>query len=140
MMATTTASNEQRSSELFSCNIASAVPCLSSNVGSITDFLYPSDSNNETTRVDDDNEQMKSPSSTMQNESTGELNRSFSKEKLGHRRVDETGTVTYKRVMVDDLIKCLQISLRHVLERVDQIRRQVLVHDFQQVEYQDFPS
>ena len=62
-----------------------------------------------------------------------------SKEKLGHRRVDETGAVTYKRVMVDDLMKSLQIGLNYVLGKHHQPQRQVLIQDFQQVEYQDFP-
>ena len=63
----------------------------------------------------------------------------MSKEKLGHRRVDETGNVTYKRVMIDELIKSLQIGLNHVIERYDQPQRQVLIQDFQQTDYQDFP-
>lgn len=62
-----------------------------------------------------------------------------SKEKLGHRRVDQTGNVTYKRVMVDDLMKSLQIGLNYVLGKHHQPQRPVLLQDFQQVEYQDFP-
>jgi hypothetical protein len=53
--------------------------------------------------------------------------------------VDETGAVTYKRVMVDDLMKSLQIGLNYVLGKHHQPQRQVLLQDFQQIEYQDFP-
>ena len=72
-------------------------------------------------------------------ESDNETSSGGNKEKLGHRRVDETGTVTYKRVMVDDLMKSLQIGLNYVLGKHHQPQRQVLLQDFQQIEYQDFP-
>jgi hypothetical protein len=73
------------------------------------------------------------------NEPLSDLNMSGNKEKLGHRRVDEIGNVTYKRVMVDDLMKSLQIGLNYVIGKHHQPQRQVLFQDFQQVEYQDFP-
>ncbi len=72
-------------------------------------------------------------------ENDNEPSNAGNKEKLGHRRVDETGTVTYKRVMVDDLMKSLQIGLNYVLGKHHQPQRQVLLQDFQQIEYQDFP-
>ncbi|CAF3513084.1 unnamed protein product [Rotaria socialis] len=77
------------------------------------------------------------PISVSENDS--EPSSGGNKEKLGHRRVDETGTVTYKRVMVDDLMKSLQIGLTYVLGKHHQPQRQVLLQDFQQIEYQDFP-
>ena len=67
------------------------------------------------------------------------MNTSSNKEKIGHRRVDETGNVTYKRVMVDDLIKSLQIGLNYIIGKHHQPPRPVLLQDFQQIEYQDFP-
>jgi 1-phosphatidylinositol-4-phosphate 5-kinase len=75
----------------------------------------------------------------IDHESPGDLNLSIGKEKLGHRRVDEIGNVTYKRVMVDDLIKSLQIGLHHVIGKYHQPQRPVLLQDFQQTDYQDFP-
>ena len=41
--------------------------------------------------------------------------------------------------MVDDLMKSLQIGLNYVIGKHHQPQRQVLVQDFQQIEYQDFP-
>lgn len=75
----------------------------------------------------------------MATDSDNEPSSGGNKEKLGHRRVDETGTVTYKRVMVDDLMKSLQTGLNYILGKHHQPQRQVLIQDFQQVEYQDFP-
>ncbi|CAF1512910.1 unnamed protein product [Rotaria sp. Silwood1] len=72
-------------------------------------------------------------------ESDNEPLNAGNKEKLGHRRVDETGIVTYKRVTVDDLMKSLQIGLTYVLGKHHHPQRQVLIQDFQQIEYQDFP-
>jgi hypothetical protein len=72
-------------------------------------------------------------------DSDNEPSSAGNKEKLGHRRVDETGAVTYKRVMVDDLMKSLQIGLNYVLGKHHHPQRQVLLQDFQQIEYQDFP-
>ncbi|CAF5035661.1 unnamed protein product, partial [Rotaria socialis] len=69
------------------------------------------------------------PISVSENDS--EPSSGGNKEKLGHRRVDETGAVTYKRVMVDDLMKSLQIGLTYVLGKHHQPQRQVLLQDFQ---------
>ncbi|CAF4403533.1 unnamed protein product, partial [Rotaria magnacalcarata] len=63
----------------------------SSNVGSITDFLLTSDHsslNHGETVLENSKSEDNMP------ESPNELNTSGNKEKLGHRRVDETGHVT----------------------------------------------
>ncbi|CAF1633231.1 unnamed protein product, partial [Didymodactylos carnosus] len=68
-----------------------------------------------------------------------DLNTSGNKEKLGHRRVDEAGNVTYKKCSTDELMKSLQIGLTYALGKHHQPQRQVLLQDFQQIEYVDFP-
>jgi hypothetical protein len=211
---------EQRAASLFhhptglNNGPATAVSCVSANVGSITDFLFSSSSShsalsssssssttipaNQPSQVEhNDTREEQLPSSSSQfgtnevqrqpphivvhtisdmtiadtsdqlpsetsnrlemnrtllkepsirsepsegdNEHPNDLNVSGNKEKLGHRRVDETGTVTYKKVMVDDLMKSLQIGLNYVLGKHHQPQRPVLLQDFQQIEYQDFP-
>ncbi|CAF0734655.1 unnamed protein product [Adineta steineri] len=147
------------------------VSCLSANVGSITDFLFPPSHSTLTSSPNiPSNEIHHSPSDEFQSalpqilihttseecldvnqespmnttrisvsESDNEPSSAGNKEKLGHRRVDETGTVTYKRVVVDDLVKSLQIGLNYVLGKHHHPQRQVLLQDFQQIEYQDFP-
>jgi hypothetical protein len=84
-------------------------------------------------------QQSNNANQTIVSENDTEPSNAGNKEKLGHRRVDETGTVTYKRVMVDDLMKSLQIGLNYILGKHHQPQRQVLLQDFQQIEYQDFP-
>ncbi|CAF0885976.1 unnamed protein product [Adineta ricciae] len=131
--------SEQFSSDFLHNPTDSAVSCLSSNVGSITDFLL-----NSTHSTENTNEQIFENSklerlTVCETEPPSELNVSGNKEKLGHRRVDEIGNVTYKRVMVDDLMKSLQTGLNYVLGKHHQPQRQVLFQDFQQIEYQDFP-
>lgn len=111
----------------------STVSCLSSNVGSITDFLFTSTHSFETSSENS------KPSPPNREENEQELNALGNREKLGHRRVDEIGNVTYKRVMVDDLARSLQLGLNYIIGKHHQPQRQVLIQDFQQVEYQDFP-
>ncbi|CAF1205861.1 unnamed protein product [Rotaria sordida] len=137
---------EQRTMDLFHHNhhnhqTSSTVSCISSNVGSITDFLFTSEHsslNNEQQILENSKQE---DISILENvsEPTNESNTLSNKEKIGHRRVDETGNITYKRVMVDDLMKSLQIGLNYVLGKQHQPQRQVLYQDFQQIEYQDFP-
>ncbi|CAF0802349.1 unnamed protein product [Rotaria sp. Silwood1] len=133
---------EQRTTDLFRRHPSSTVSCISSNVGSITDFLLTSEhsSLNKDEQLLENSKVEDISISENVNESLNELNISGNKEKLGHRRVDETGHVSYKRVMVDDLIKSFQIGLNYVLGKHHQPQRQVLFQDFKQVEYQDFPS
>ncbi len=134
---------EQRTSDVFSHQTSSTVSCLSNNVGSIRDFLFTSThsslNNYEQISSSDNSKQIDISIYEDNNEQPSELNISSNKEKLGHRRVDETGNVTYKRVMVDDLMKSLQIGLNYVIGKHHQPQRKVLIQDFQQVEYQDFP-
>ena len=115
--------------ELFPQSNPSTVSCLSNNVGSIRDFLFPSTHSSSFEHFPDDDYEQQSNEYSLSN----------NREKLGHRRVDETGNVTYKRVMVDDLMQSLQIGLNHVIGKHHQPQRPVLLQDFQQVEYQDFP-
>ncbi|CAF3353384.1 unnamed protein product [Rotaria socialis] len=130
------ATTEQRTTDLFPHRKPPTVSCVSSNVGSITDFLLTSEHsslNHGETVLENSKSEDNMP------ESLNELNTSGNKEKLGHRRVDETGHVTYKRVTIDDLMKSLQIGLNYVIGKHHQPQRQVLIQDFQQIEYQDFP-
>lgn len=118
--------------ELLPHQTSPTVSCLSNNVGSIRDFLFPSTHSSfeqYPTRSADDDDQ----------EQSNEYSLGINREKLGHRRVDQIGNVTYKRVMVDDLMQSLQIGLSHVIGKHHQPQRPVLLQDFQQVEYQDFP-
>lgn len=135
---------EQRTNHLFSGQTSSGVSCLSSNVGSISDFLFPlTNSSPASIPVDPDNRlattNVTDTADGVYSDDVGELNLSMNREKLGHRRVDETGNVTYKKVMIDELIKSLQIGLNHVIAQYHQPQRQVLLQDFQQTDYQDFP-
>ena len=125
---------EQLTTDLFAHQASSTVSCLSNNVGSIRDFLL--NSTHSTIISDNSNKPI---DASINEDQPSELNVSGNKEKLGHRRVDETGNVTYKRVMVDDLMRSLQIGLNYVIGKHHQPQRQVLIQDFQQVEYQDFP-
>jgi hypothetical protein len=179
---------EQRTTGLFphqnGRTSPSTVSCVSSNVGSITDFLFAS-SHSTSTNIPSNEIQEKSSSPPPQilihtsseqcidnteqpininqlsvrnfiwimyqrkrfvfflqiktSENDNEPLSAVNREKLGHRRVDEAGTVTYKRVMVDDLMKSLQIGLNYNLGKHHHPQRQVLLQDFQQIEYQDFP-
>lgn len=130
---------EQRTRDLFHHHQTSpTVSCVTSNVGSITDFIFPS-THSSLNNLDQNSKQEDISICEYDNEQPSELNISGNREKLGHRRVDETGNVTYKRVMVDDLMKSLQIGLNYVIGKHHQPQRQVLLQDFQQVEYQDFP-
>jgi len=135
------AATEQLTTDLFHHQTSPTVSCISSNVGSITDFLFPSthSSLNNVEQISENSKQEDILICENDNEQLNELNISGNKEKLGHRRVDETGNVTYKRVMVDDLMKSLQIGLNYVIGKHHQPQRQVLLQDFQQIEYQDFP-
>ncbi len=135
------AATEQRTTDLFHHQTSPTVSCISSNVGSITDFLFPSthSSLNNVEQISENSKQEDVSIFENDNEQTNELNISGNKEKLGHRRVDEIGNVTYKRVMVDDLMKSLQIGLNYVIGKHHQPQRPVLFQDFQQIEYQDFP-
>jgi hypothetical protein len=136
---------EQQTNNLFSDPTSSGVSCLSANVGSMSDFLFPLMNSSSATILSDPDNRLPTMIITdtddgVHSDDVGELNLSMSKEKLGHRRVDEIGNVTYKKVMVDELIKSLQISLKHAIGQCDQPQRQVLLQDFQQTDYQDFPS
>jgi hypothetical protein len=133
---------EQRTTDLFVHQTSPTVSCLSNNVGSIRDFLLTSthSSLNNFEQISDNSKPIDVSINEDDHEQPSELNISGNKEKLGHRRVDETGNVTYKRVMVDDLMRSFQIGLNYVIGKHHQPQRQVLLQDFQQVEYQDFPS
>jgi hypothetical protein len=125
---------EQHTTDLFPHQTSPTVSSISNNVGSIRDFLLNS---THSSLISDNSKPI---DVSINEDQPSELNISGNKEKLGHRRVDETGNVTYKRVMVDDLMKSLQIGLNYVIGKHHQPQRQVLLQDFQQVEYQDFPS
>lgn len=127
---------EQRTRDLYPHQTTSTVSCISTNVGSITDFVFPS---THSSQCIDNSKQEDISICEYDHEQPSELNISGNKEKLGHRRVDETGNVTYKRFMVDDLMKSLQIGLNYVIGKHHQPQRPVIIQDFQQVEYQDFP-
>jgi hypothetical protein len=132
---------DQRTMDLFHHQTSPTVPCISSNVGSIEDFVFTSthSSLNNVEQISTNSKQEDISILENDNEQPSELNISGNKEKLGHRRVDEIGNVTYKRVMVDDLMKSLQIGLNYIIGKHHQPQRQVLLQDFQQIEYQDFP-
>ncbi|CAF1148846.1 unnamed protein product [Rotaria sordida] len=173
---------EQRTTDLFphqnGRQSPATISCVSSNVGSITDFLFSSSTHSTLPTCSDipsSNEIHEQPSNevpppsspppppqilihtsseqciNMNQQSSGNINQisvsendnepssAGNKEKLGHRRVDETGIVTYKRVIVDDLMKSLQLGFTYVLGKHHHPQRQVLLQDFQQIEYQDFP-
>lgn len=137
-MLTTTTTSERQSNDFFSLPVSSGVACLSLNVGSTADFL-PSSTRIENDQENDHHDEQTKISTSVERESLSEPNHPVGKEKLGHRRVDESGTITYKRVMVDDLIKCLQIGFQHVIGQIHQPQRPVLIKDFQETDYQDFP-
>jgi hypothetical protein len=135
------AATEQRTMNIYPHQTTPTVSCLSENVGSIADFLFTSTHStlNNAEQLLENSKHDDVSIGENDDEPPNELNISGNKEKLGHRRVDETGHVTYKRVMVDDLMKSLQIGLNYVIGKHHQPQRPVLLQDFQQIEYQDFP-
>ncbi|OQV12309.1 Phosphatidylinositol 4-phosphate 5-kinase type-1 gamma [Hypsibius exemplaris] len=55
--------------------------------------------------------------------------------KLGHRRVDETGIVTYKKIRSNDLMMCIQTGIRHSVSKLaSKPDRDLLMKDFAIVE------
>ncbi|GAV08854.1 hypothetical protein RvY_18486-2 [Ramazzottius varieornatus] len=60
---------------------------------------------------------------------------SLKEKKIGHRRVDETGNVTYKRFRANDLMFCIQTGIRHSVSKLaSKPERDLLMKDFTVVE------
>ncbi|BHF65303.1 Phosphatidylinositol 4-phosphate 5-kinase type-1 beta [Sparganum proliferum] len=60
--------------------------------------------------------------------------------KLGHRRVTEQGTVTYKKTPTSEIQRAIQLGIQHSISILQQKPvRDVLFRDFEVVETVDFP-
>ena len=73
--------------------------------------------------------------------STGSLFRRFplQKQKIGHRRVDEHGQVTFKTIETSQICESLQLGIRCAVSRKAP-ERDVLMKDFVDIEITDFPA
>lgn len=72
---------------------------------------------------------------------TASLGGTIMRSRIGHRRVDKTGTVTYKRTPTSQLMHTIQMGIRHSIEAVSsKPERDILVSDFSTVEFVEFPS
>ncbi|XP_014678739.1 PREDICTED: phosphatidylinositol 4-phosphate 5-kinase type-1 alpha-like, partial [Priapulus caudatus] len=62
------------------------------------------------------------------------------KKKIGHRRVDATGQVSYKKVATSQLMESIQLGIRHMVGGLSsKPERDLLMQDFQVVETVIFP-
>ncbi|KAI0987540.1 hypothetical protein GJ496_011711 [Pomphorhynchus laevis] len=63
-------------------------------------------------------------------------------QKLGHRRVNESGIVSYKHCPVSELRDALKLGIRCSIESLhpDDTTRDVLLQDFNQISVQEFPA
>lgn len=62
------------------------------------------------------------------------------KEKVGHRRVDKQGEVSYKRVPTNALMGAIQLGIANSIGSLaNKPRRDILVQDFQVIENVAFP-
>lgn len=73
--------------------------------------------------------------------STGSLFRRFplQKQKIGHRRVNENGQVTFKTIETSQICESLQLGIRCAVSRKAP-ERDVLMKDFVDIEITDFPA
>lgn len=78
---------------------------------------------------------------TKLSSSTGSLFRRFplQKQKIGHRRVDEHGQVTFKTIETSQICQSLQLGIRCAISRRGP-ERDVLMKDFIDIEITDFPA
>ncbi|CAH8439060.1 unnamed protein product [Dicrocoelium dendriticum] len=61
--------------------------------------------------------------------------------KIGHRRVTEEGTVTYKKKPTSEIQRALQLGIQHHIGSIQkQAMRDVLYRDFQTIETVQFPA
>jgi len=77
---------------------------------------------------------------TKLSSSTGSLFKRFQKQKLGHRKVDEHGQVTFKTIETSQICESLQLGIRCSISRSNVPERDVLMKDFVDIEITDFPS
>ncbi|KAK6025754.1 1-phosphatidylinositol-4-phosphate 5-kinase [Ostertagia ostertagi] len=74
-------------------------------------------------------------------EDRGEMQQPAEKQKLGHRRIDEQGEVSYKKVPTNALMSAIQLgianSIGSLASRPD---RDLLLQDFQKIENVAFPA
>lgn len=62
------------------------------------------------------------------------------KQKIGHRRVDEHGQVTFKTIETSQICESLQLGIRCSVSRSNVPERDVLMKDFLDVEITNFPA
>ncbi|VDM67716.1 unnamed protein product [Strongylus vulgaris] len=71
----------------------------------------------------------------------GEVQQTGEKQKLGHRRIDEQGEVSYKKVPTNALMSAIQLgianSIGSLASRPD---RDLLLQDFEKIENVAFPA
>ncbi|KAF8567923.1 hypothetical protein P879_05957 [Paragonimus westermani] len=61
--------------------------------------------------------------------------------RIGHRRVTQEGTVTYKKKPTTEIQHALQLGIKHHIGSIQQQRmRDVLYRDFQTIETVQFPA
>ncbi|CAI2318979.1 unnamed protein product [Caenorhabditis sp. 36 PRJEB53466] len=63
------------------------------------------------------------------------------KEKLGHRRIDEQGAVSYKKVPTNALMQAIQLGISNSIGSLASLpNRDVLLQDFEKVDIVSFPA
>ena len=62
------------------------------------------------------------------------------KQKIGHRRVDKDGQVTFKTIETSQICESLQLGIRCSVSRSNVPERDVLMKDFVDIQITDFPS
>ncbi|EGT32867.1 hypothetical protein CAEBREN_31760 [Caenorhabditis brenneri] len=78
-------------------------------------------------------------SSTLGNQTSREPQNT--KEKLGHRRIDEQGGVSYKKVPTNALMQAIQLGISNSIGSLASLpNRDVLLQDFEKVDIVAFPA
>lgn len=79
--------------------------------------------------------------STANDSGNGGANTARRRSRIGHRRVDEAGTVTYKRTPTSQLMHAIQMGIRHSIVAVaSKPERDILISDFRTLEFVEFPA
>ncbi|CAI5439193.1 unnamed protein product [Caenorhabditis angaria] len=91
-------------------------------------------------RPDADNSK-EMPMNTAPNTVTSREPQSQQKEKLGHRRIDELGEVSYKKVPTNALMQAIQLGIANSIGSLASLpNRDVLLQDFEKIEMVSFPA
>ncbi|XP_025017981.1 phosphatidylinositol 4-phosphate 5-kinase type-1 alpha [Tetranychus urticae] len=80
---------------------------------------------------------------TPQNQTfpTLDRRRTFQERKIGHRRVDETGQVTYKKIETSQICGSIQLGIGYAVGSIaSKPERDLLMQDFAMVETTSFPA